>query len=211
MKRMIFSRKPHTQAQIDKLFKLLGKRLQDEDLPREPLRHVLNKGGKDLIDAIVAVLINKVNAVTIFTRQFEMPLKPSWSRIMKASGRVHCVYDHDTITTMPKPEKKRVVIAFFNVGHDINDDQLDKEYKERGLIPIDPYSLAVANQLDPTLADKYPNATRWKNEKGKYKHSYVAFHSKPKKEMDNPSVYVIERAKGVWSKNWWFAGTLEKV
>lgn len=93
-------------------------------------------------------------------------------------------------------------VTFFTLGRRVSDDELEKEYKLRGL-KVDPYAQAKANQEDPTFADTHPNACHWKDEDGKW--CFVAFGQWGGDER----LVRVGRDGGEWSDGWLFAGVPE--
>jgi len=107
--------------------------------------------------------------------------------------------DKTVLEEMPKGRGTRTKVIFFQVGRLISDDDLEKEYTLRGLLPADPYSLAAVNEADPAFADDRPNATYWKNKEGKL--CYAAF-----RRSGGERGVEVSRNVSVWFGGWWFAG-----
>lgn len=107
----------------------------------------------------------------------------------------------DVVATMHKGEGKEVEIEFFKVGKYISDDDLEKEYQSRGLVPASPYDmLAVPKEKLDEM--KYVG-THWKNS-GDGKWCFSAF----RRWGDGGrrvSVHRLARADE-WHGRWWFAG-----
>ncbi|MFA5934416.1 MAG: hypothetical protein WC827_00820 [Candidatus Paceibacterota bacterium] len=118
---------------------------------------------------------------------------------LKATGCVLNFNDADA-EMMPKGDGEKTEIFFFRVGRSINDDELDKEYKQHGFIPADPYSLAKVVQDNNTFASEHSIATHWKDKNDKW--CVVRFNSWGHERR----VYVGRNYVRFWSKNWWFAG-----
>jgi hypothetical protein len=81
--------------------------------------------------------------------------------------------DRKVVDAMPKGKGDEAEIVFFKPDlfqrHGfISDDDLDKEYKLRGLKPADPISVAAVNQDNPAFADDKPNGTHWKDANGNW-------------------------------------------
>jgi hypothetical protein len=72
------------------------------------------------------------------------------------------------LDSAPHGEGETVEVVFFQVGRRITEDELQKEYELRGLIPADFYSLAAANGADLVFADTHRNVTHWKDASGKW-------------------------------------------
>jgi len=95
--------------------------------------------------------------------------------------------------------EENVIMEFFRVGKNANDDEVAKAYEERGLVP-DPYAQAAVNEADPAFADEYPNGTHWKDADGNW--CYAAFG-----RLDaERNVNVRRRGVDVWYDDWWFGG-----
>ena len=117
---------------------------------------------------------------------------------MRATGC--CFYGNQAvIEAMPRGDGDEVEVWFFKSDRYMNDADLEREYKSHNLVPVDPYSLAAVNEADPAFADKYPNATHWRNDDDKW--CYAAFY----RDDDGRNVQVRHRRIG-WSHGQWFAG-----
>ena len=122
---------------------------------------------------------------------------------LEATGRVLYV-DNEVVNNMPRGEGDRSEVVFFKLdlserGGYISDDDLGQEYELRGLKPADPYSLARANQDDPSFGDSYPNATHWKNKAGKW--CFATFGG-----WRYGRFILVDRRGHRWLDDWWFAG-----
>jgi len=102
---------------------------------------------------------------------------------------VYC--DESVISKVPSKIKGNVEI--FKLDKYISDDDLEKEYESRGLIPADPYSM-----LDFWDGEKYLG-THWKDTKGNW--CYATFY----RWNDKRKVFVDRDGVG-WDGYWWFAG-----
>ncbi|MFZ2887001.1 MAG: hypothetical protein WA021_04250 [Minisyncoccia bacterium] len=96
--------------------------------------------------------------------------------VLNATGRILRI-DPLAVESMPRGEGSETEIVFFKVHASnscwISHDDLEKEYRLRGLKPVDAYSLADFNKANPAFADGCCNYTHWK--KGGQWHS-IAFH-----------------------------------
>lgn len=97
-------------------------------------------------------------------------------------------------------KKRRVTVIFFRVGKCLDDDNLEKEYKNRGLIPADPYALAAVNEANPDFAYTHHNGTHWKDDNGNW--CYIFF----KRSWGELHVQARCYNKKIWERYWWFAG-----
>lgn len=110
-----------------------------------------------------------------------------------------CQYTYKEAVGIPKREGEEVEVFFFRIGRLISDDDLQKEYDRRGLVP-DPYAQIAVNEADPAFADDHPNATHWKDSDGKW--CYSAFGQR---YVYGREVSFYRLAYG-WDDFWWFAG-----
>ena len=104
--------------------------------------------------------------------------------------------NNEVFETSPKQTKGKV--EFFTIGKYISDDELQKEYENRGLIPASIYDL-IDN--DKICDEKKYVGTHWKDENGKWCFATFFFWSGNVER----SVYV-DRNDGDWLDRWWFAG-----
>lgn len=114
-----------------------------------------------------------------------------------ATGRTEYV-DEKVVKTMPKGEGDEPEVVFFKIGRFITDDDLEREYEKRGLVPVDPYSLATINMNDPAFDDERPNATHWKDSKG---WCYAMFS-----RLGGGRKVGVDRSDSGWGDLLWFAG-----
>lgn len=117
---------------------------------------------------------------------------------LDATGRKQYT-DTDVVAEMPQGDGDETDVVFFKLGRYISDDDLEKEYEMRGLMPADPYALSAVNEADPAFADEHPNCTHWKDKDGKW--CYAAFD----RWVDDRNVHVDRLGHG-WDDRWWFAG-----
>lgn len=95
--------------------------------------------------------------------------------------------------------KKGAVIEFFSVGRYTSDDELEKEYESRGLIPADLISLTKYNIDNPKFTDNKSNGTHWKDADGKW--CFATF----RRWLGERDVHVRRSGSG-WCDGWFFAG-----
>lgn len=104
------------------------------------------------------------------------------------------------------PKGKGDDIEFFTLGKYVTDDELEKEYEFRGLVPCDLWTLAYAHEKDKNLAEqKQYTATHWKDKEGKW--CCVAFD---RWGDDGRGVSVV-RGGFDWYGDWWFGGSRKKA
>ena len=94
--------------------------------------------------------------------------------------------------------EENVPVEFFKLGRFVNDDELSREFKARGLTP-DPYAVARVNEDDKAFADEHPNGTHWKDFDGKW--CYLTCY----RGDDERNVRVSRGGHG-WDDDWWFGG-----
>ena len=123
--------------------------------------------------------LERAEAVSnLIIRKAKVNRSRSSQEALDATGRMQYT-DRKVVDSMPKGEGDEVEVIFFkldlsNRNGFISDDDLEKEFKLRGLKPADPVSVAAVNEADPTFADEKPHATHWKNAKGYW--CYATFH-----------------------------------
>ncbi len=115
----------------------------------------------------------------------------------------------DTVSKMPGSGLgiEEVEIVFFNLqglDHGVDEEELDREYKARGLAPADPFSLAAVNEQDVSFSDRYPSGTHWKNEKGKWCICrFLVDKNRGERRVDVGPRFPYR----IWERGkWWFAG-----
>ena len=155
-------------------------------------------GQPETASEMFAVLRKRVEAVSnMVSRRAKVDrnLKPRDALI--ATGR-NLYVDGGVVKAMPKGEGEDSETIFFKVGRWVSDDNLEKEFELRGLVPQDPYTLAKVNQDDPALADDKPNGTHWKNKDGNW--CFAAFYG-----WSGGRGVSVDRDGDDWSDRWWFA------
>ena len=125
---------------------------------------------------------------------------------LTATGRKQYV-TAEVVAAMPKGTGAEAKVIFFKPDKSaydkngwISDDDLEKQYALRGLIPSDAYSLAAVNEADPAFGDEHPNTTHWKDSSGKW--CYAAFN----RWNDGERTVDVDRNDRDWNDSWWFAG-----
>lgn len=105
--------------------------------------------------------------------------------------------DKDVVRDAPLHMLKEVDVEFFNLGKYVTDDELEKEYESRGLVPADIREIASVNES--VLDEKKYVGTHWKDSSGKWCFASFSLWG------DGRSVYVDCSGDG-WGDYWWFAG-----
>jgi hypothetical protein len=117
---------------------------------------------------------------------------------LDATGRSQYVTD-SVLKSMPNATGEQVEVYFFKLDHYISMDDLEKEYQLRGLVAVDPYTLAAINQSDPAFADDKPNGTQWKDAKSNW--CYAVFL------RGGGGRYLgVDQRDRDWVGPWFFAG-----
>lgn len=118
--------------------------------------------------------------------------KQSFKVLCEESG--YKVYvDTDVINNIP--QKQKGIVETFTLGRYVTDDELEKEYTSRGLIPADSYTVFEYHKSNDV---KYLS-THWKDSKGKW--CFATFSL-----WDGGRSVNVGRNVSGWDGNWWFAG-----
>lgn len=126
-------------------------------------------------------------------------------QVLAATNRVPYADEAD-LATMPSGGdgvEENVKVEFFMLGCRVSDDELVREYEERGLTP-DPYAVAAVNEADPAFADKYPNGTHWQDANGKWCSMFFG-HYIGKRHV------VVDHDDEGWPDSRWFGGVRKPV
>lgn len=189
-----------TNEQIGKINDLAAAQLRKSDLPSDLVQEILKTQGGELATNLVADLRRRVEAISdLIVRTVTVDRSLTGKAALDATGRNQYT-DSDVVATMPQGEGDEVEIVFFKLGRYISDDELDKEYDLRGLIPVDPHALAALNAADKDFADERPNATHWQDANSKW--CYAAFS----RWGDDGRRVSVRRGDSGWNGPWWFAG-----
>lgn len=108
------------------------------------------------------------------------------------------IYANQEVLDAAPRNKTQGALEFFNLGRYVTNDELEKEYESRGLIPADIYALAAwceENKDDPR---KY-FATHWKDKDGKW--CYAAFS-----RWGVVRSVSCDRDDGGWGDDWFLSG-----
>ena len=190
-----------TAGQIGKLQELLGAALRKSELLRDPVQRVIETQGDALVAELLAVVRKRVEAVSkMIVRRVKVNRGRSPQETLAATGRKQYV-DDSVVASMPRGEGREIEVYFFNVGRNLSDADLEKEYELRSLKPADPYSQSAVNEDDPDFADDYPNGTHWKDAQGNW--CFTAFRD----WVGFGRHVVVDRHDSDWEDfNLWFAG-----
>jgi hypothetical protein len=166
------------------------------------LRWLLWPGGSDMIKKIVDILLDFGMVIRIVEK---VDQSRSAQDAIDATGRQQYI-SRSVVDGMPRGVKAAgSKIKFFELelskrGGYISDDDIEKEFKLRNLVPESPYLLAKVNEDDPAFADEYPNTTHWKDSEGKW--CYMTFY----RGEDGKRFVDVFRREGGCHGRWWFAG-----
>lgn len=121
-------------------------------------------------------------------------------QVLDITSRVQYTNKSVVVTIPPggTDVEENVRVDFFKLNRFVSDDELAREYEERGLTP-DPYAQAAVNEADPAFADKHPNGTHWKDAEGKWC-SMTFFRLGDGLGVD------VHRYYDTWFDYWWFGG-----
>lgn len=128
-----------------------------------------------------------------------MKTKITAKELLEKTGRKLYI-DYDVLETCPEP-KRVTELQFFTLGKYVSDDDLEKEYESRGLVPAPVKAIAaydLENRAD--MDGKKYLGTHWKDSEGRW-----CFATFRQWSDDERFVYVI-RSDVDWDDYWWFAG-----
>lgn len=98
------------------------------------------------------------------------------------------------------PQSEGGEVAFFKLDRYITDNELEKEYESRGLVPCDLLTLSKYDLENPKImGEKKYVATHWKDAKGNW--CFAAFGL-----SDGERFVYVYRHVSDWGDVWWFAG-----
>lgn len=188
-----------TTGQIGKLQELLGAGLRKASLQGESVQQVIEHRGNELVAEWIAIIQKRVEAISnLIVRHATVNRTRTFQAALDATGRKQYT-NASVVAEAPQGENNEADVVFFNLGRDISDSDLEKEYEQRGLVPADPFALAAINEAYPAFADEHSNGTHWKDKNGKW--CYAAF-GRWSGERD----VSVDRDGNDWDDFWWFAG-----
>ena len=207
MNTMTPSTQEMTDGQINKTTDLLQSALRKHrgELNTDAVQQAL--GAKGLATDLLAVFRGYVDRFSnLIVRIISVNRSQTPEQALTATGRKQYV-TAGIVAAMPKGTGAEAKVIFFKPDKSaydkngwISDDDLEKQYALRGLIPSDAYSLAAVNEADPAFGDEHPNTTHWKDSSGKW--CYAAFD---RWGADGRRV-LVDRSVSGWDDYWWFAG-----
>lgn len=196
-----------TPGQIAKFLDLQTAALRKSDLPVAETQIVLESQGSSLANEFVAMVRKRVEAISnLIVRRVKVDRSRTPQAVLDATGREQYV-DRKVVAAMPRGMGEEAETVFFKPGASaydkdglISDEDLEKQFELRSLVPEDPYSLAAQNEADPAFADEHRHATHWKDEGGFWCHA-LFYHWRDERIVD------VNRSGGRRLSDYWsFAG-----
>ena len=122
------------------------------------------------------------------------------------------VVQSDVAEAMPRGQNKKEYVHFFWIDVDrfLKDDEIEREYEMRGLVPVDPYTLAAVNECDSTFVDEHINYTHWKDAGGNWCY-FVCWRDQASYYHGFRRFVNISRRDGMSYSGVWFAGVHKQV
>lgn len=193
-----------TDGQIDKIADNVRAALRKirRNFSSAHVQQALKSGRLDaeIMPAVKAVLERVIAEVTnILTRNVTVNRDLIPQQLLDLTGRKQYT-NQSVVTSMPHngTGTQQVQVEFFKLSRYVSDDELEREYQQRGLTP-DPYAQTQVNIDDPAFADNHPNGTHWKDANGNW--CFVTFpRSDDERNVD------VNRSDYGWSDSWWFGG-----
>lgn len=125
-----------------------------------------------------------------------MKTKLSLKELLDKTGRTQYI-DYESLKSAPEGDGE---VEFFTLSKHVSDDELEKEYESRGLIPASIRSLCELDIKNPEILDEKKHVvTHWKDGNGK-----LHFATFTTRDDGGRGVY-ISHFIGGWSGGWWFA------
>lgn len=118
---------------------------------------------------------------------------------LKATDRQLFAID-EVLKNMPRSESGEEEVFLFKLDYDASDDELDKEYALRVLVPAPPYALARLNRVRYSFSDENPNITHWRDKDGRW--CYLSF----RKLLVGGRCAYVGRHTEKWHPRWYHAG-----
>lgn len=189
-----------TEGHIGKINELLaaGLRKKRGNFRAADVQLTLERCGPTIVERFITSLEELVaTTANAIVRTVKVNRGRSPKEMVTALNRAEYT-EKSVVKIIPRGEGEDVVVEFFKLGKYVSDDDLAREYEQRGLIP-DPYAQAAVNEADPAFADERPNGTHWKDEDGNW--CYIAF------DRGGGGRFVdVDRGSGDWRDRWWFGG-----
>ena len=156
-----------TDGQIDDLANKLrdAARKHREEFPREVTQEVLRSKniGMQLLTTF-RTLVEQASKLIVRHVKVSRTLTPA--QAIDGTGRTKWYIVEEVLAEMPLDGKVEDDVVVFELNYDPTVDELDREYKARGLRP-DPAAVAQAMADEPALADERPVAVQWRDNQGR--------------------------------------------
>ncbi len=191
--------KTTTAGQIDKFLNNCRVWLEKHGKEFESVAVQTVLGQPEFADAVVQEFRRRVEVQSnLIIRRVPINRSLTPQEVLDATGRRQYT-DSEVVDSMPRGTGEEAGVFFFHLGRYVSDDELEKEFDLRGLVPAFPDDLAAVNAADPNFAKEKPNGTHWKGEDGKWR--FIAFNHW--NDERNVNVYCNDND---WNDSWWFAG-----
>jgi hypothetical protein len=191
---------PLDRAEINKITKLLAKKLAKINLPSDGTKVVINDHDDALVDKLLEVVCHEIEESSdLIYRRVKVNSSLTFEDALKATRCYFDIPNEEFVRCVPNCQKEESEVLFFRVNSFLYDEGLAEEYERRGLIPADPYSLAKVNEDNLTFMNERPNATHWKDAQGRW--CIVSFDCFHNVRRVSTSLHV-----GQWPQIYWFAG-----
>ena len=115
---------------------------------------------------------------------------------INATGFIQSV-DPEVVNGMPQPEFDEVEVYLICFNQDLSPSELDQKVCNLGLKLVDPITLCALNEQNPLLADKYPNATQWRDKNDKTRCALFD-------RWDGKRKVRVHQLDGGWPDGWFF-------
>jgi len=189
-----------TNGQIGQINDRLATKLRESGLSAEGVQVVLSAPGGKIIDEMIAVFRQRVEAVSeMIVRVVEVDYDIPFKEAISATKR-HEYLNDEVVENAPRNVrgKQKVEVCFFPLKKFKTVDEVDKMLKEHGLNP-DPQAVCKVNENDPVFADEHPNGTQWIDDSGKC--CYLTFFRWYGERGVNVYRFGID-----WDDYWWVGG-----
>jgi hypothetical protein len=191
-------------SSLELLKKWLGwfgnfKRLLDcfHQLRKEDLVGLVNGTHK-----IVRVKEDKRDGFSILDGTIIRNIKPNRTffgkQAVNATGRKKHVND-EVVDDMPSGTEGEMEVHLVLLKRYVLAPNLEEELATLGYEMIDPIAACALNEVEPELADKYPNGVQWKDASGKF--CYAIFD---RNGLSGGRNVRVDRHDNNWSDSWFF-------
>lgn len=117
---------------------------------------------------------------------------------VNATGRVQSL-SNIVVEEMPTSTEEEMEIYFVPFKKTLSPSALEKAVDKVGCKLVDPVALCATNESDSEFADKYPNATQWRDKNGKV--CYAAF---AQLLLHKKRGVVVRQDEYHWEDEWFF-------